>query len=61
MLHGHSSSINSVKICTNSNFAVTGSDDNKTILWNLQTGDSVIVYEGYDAVTAVDVLEIEDI
>lgn len=43
LLHGHSSSINSVKICSNPQFAITGSDDNNTILWNLETRESVKV------------------
>lgn len=40
-LSGHKSIVNSVQICEYIECAVTGSDDNESILWNLKSGEII--------------------
>ena len=47
ILEGHSKCINSISICENSRFAISGSSDKTLRVWNLESGQCLNVLEGH--------------
>lgn len=51
---GHTNSVNSIAVTADSKLVISGSDDNTVRIWNLETGEEVLILTGHTkAVTSV--------
>ncbi|XP_041455623.1 WD repeat-containing protein 88-like [Lytechinus variegatus] len=52
VLRGHHEGINSVQFCLNDTHIVTSSDDKTCVLWSMETGEKVQVFEDHGSIVS---------